>query len=104
MEAITYWGMTDAGAWLGAPSGLVRADGSPKQAYDSLRRLVKDEWWLAPTPLRTDGDGRVRVTGWRGAYELRLGSARGPFVLDGTSGFVLDGTSGAEPVVLRLGP
>ena len=30
VEAITYWGITDAGAWLGAPIGLVRADGTPK--------------------------------------------------------------------------
>jgi endo-1,4-beta-xylanase len=32
VEAITYWGLTDRGAWLGAPAGLVRADGSPKPA------------------------------------------------------------------------
>ena len=55
VEAITYWGLTDDGAWLGAPAGLVRADGTPKPAYDALRGLVKGEWWLPPT---TVGDGR----------------------------------------------
>ena len=57
VQAATYWGITDDGAWLGAPAGLVRADGTPKPAYDALRRLVKDEWWLAPTTLRTSVDG-----------------------------------------------
>lgn len=70
VEAITYWGITDRGAWLGAPAGLVRADGTPKPAYDALRRLVKEEWWHAPTTVRTDDAGRVRVTGWAGEYRV----------------------------------
>jgi endo-1,4-beta-xylanase len=70
VEAITYWGITDDGAWLGAPAGLVRTDGTPKPAYDTLRRLVKDEWWVAPTTLRTDDQGRVTVRGWAGTYEV----------------------------------
>ncbi len=72
VAAITYWGITDAGSWLGAPIGLVRADGSPKPSHDALHRLVKDEWWVKPTPLRTDPDGRIRVTGFLGEYEVQL--------------------------------
>ena len=86
VEAVTYWGITDAGAWLGAPVGLVRADGTRKPSYDALRQLVKDEWWVAPTSLRTDADGRARLTGWRGTYELRAGDVVGAFALDGSSG------------------
>lgn len=70
VEAITYWGITDKDAWLGAPAGLVRLDGSPKPAYDALRRLVKDDWWVAPTTLRTDASGRVTVSGWAGDYRV----------------------------------
>ncbi|MCZ2805760.1 endo-1,4-beta-xylanase [Modestobacter sp. VKM Ac-2983] len=70
VQAVTYWGITDEGAWLGAPAGLVRADGTPKPAYDALRGLVKEDWWLAPTRLRTDGEGRVAVRGWAGDYSL----------------------------------
>lgn len=70
VQAVTYWGITDRGAWLGAPAGLVRADGTPKPAYDALRRLVKEDWWLAPTRLRTDGAGRVAVRGWAGDYSI----------------------------------
>ncbi len=82
VEAITYWGLSDAGAWLGAPAGFVRADGSPKPAYDALRGLVKGDWWLNPTTLRTDDRGRVRVRGWRGAYKLRAADAAASFELD----------------------
>ena len=70
VQAITYWGLSDDGAWLGAPSGLVRADGTRKPAYDALRGLVKGEWWLPPTRLRTDDAGRVEVRGFLGDYKL----------------------------------
>jgi GH35 family endo-1,4-beta-xylanase len=70
VQAVTYWGLSDEGAWLGAPCGLVRADGTPKPAYDALRDLVKGEWWLPPTRLRTDDTGRVRVRGFFGDYEV----------------------------------
>jgi len=70
VEAITYWGLTDEGAWLGAPAGLVRADGTPKPAYEVLRGLVREEWWLPPTTPRTDAAGRVVVRGFAGDYRV----------------------------------
>ncbi|WP_448006920.1 endo-1,4-beta-xylanase [Agromyces bauzanensis] len=81
VEAITYWGITDRDAWLGAPIGLLRADGTPKPSYDALHALVKGEWWLAPTTIRTDAAGRVRVAGFAGDYEVRAGGAAAPFTL-----------------------
>ncbi len=38
VEAVTQWDFTDGG-WLGAPSGLVRKDGSPKPAIDVLKEI-----------------------------------------------------------------
>ena len=70
VEAVTYWGLTDEGMWLGAPGGLVRADGTPKPSYDALRRLVREEWWVAPTTVRTDAEGRLTVRGWAGDYRV----------------------------------
>ena len=70
VAAITYWGLTDDGMWLGAPGGLVRADGTPKPSYDALRRLIREEWRLAPTTMRTDADGRVRVTAFAGGVRV----------------------------------
>ncbi len=81
VEAITYWGVTDRGAWLGAPIGLLREDGSRKPSYDALHRLVRDEWWLAPTTVRTDAAGRVPVRGFRGEYVVRAGEHETPFTI-----------------------
>ncbi|WP_169077009.1 endo-1,4-beta-xylanase [Microcella alkalica] len=81
VASITYWGITDHGAWLGAPIGLVRADGSRKPSFDRLRSLVRDEWWLPATTLRTDGEGRVRVTGLAGDYVITAADARAEFAL-----------------------
>ncbi|WP_147918105.1 endo-1,4-beta-xylanase [Ruania zhangjianzhongii] len=84
VAAITYWGLTDRGAWLGAPTGLLRADGSRKPAYDALDGLIRGEWWLPPTTLRTDAQGRVRVTGFHGDYRVWTGSASVNFTITRT--------------------
>lgn len=81
VASITYWGITDRGAWLGAPGGLLRADGSHKPAYDALRGLVRGEWWLPPTRMRTDAEGRVRVRGFLGEYRVDAGGASAAFTI-----------------------
>jgi len=81
VAGVTWWGLPDGG-WLNAPSGLVRADGTPKPAFDALHRLVKRDWWLAPTRLATDDDGRLAFTGFLGEYECSWGDASATLVLD----------------------
>ena len=39
VEAFTTWDFED-GAWLGAPSGLVHKDGTPKPSYEALKQRV----------------------------------------------------------------
>lgn len=75
VEHITYWGLTDDGSWLGAPVGFVRADASPKPSFFALRDLVKGEWWVQPTTVRTDADGRVDVHGFAGHYRVDAAGA-----------------------------
>ncbi|MGC5221194.1 endo-1,4-beta-xylanase [Micromonospora sp. DT81.3] len=70
VESLTYWGITDHGAWLGAPAGLLRRDGTRKPAYDALRALIRDEWWYPRTQLRTDAAGGVTVHGFAGSYRI----------------------------------
>jgi GH35 family endo-1,4-beta-xylanase len=70
VEVITYWGLSDDGSWLGAPAGLVRADGTPKPSFDALRNLIKGQWWLAPRTILSDDEGRVGIDGFPGTYRL----------------------------------
>ncbi|MCL1870628.1 MAG: endo-1,4-beta-xylanase [Promicromonosporaceae bacterium] len=70
VEAFTYWGLGDRGMWLNAPGGLLRRDGSAKPAYDRFLGLVKDEWWVKPTTVRTDATGQVTVEGFKGTYAV----------------------------------
>ena len=69
VEAITWWGLNDGG-WLKAPSGLLHADQSTKPAYEALHKLVKGEWWMKPTEMVTDVQGRVNVNGFFGDYRV----------------------------------
>ncbi|MFE1666092.1 endo-1,4-beta-xylanase [Microbacterium sp. P02] len=74
VQAVNYWGLSDDGAWLGAPVGLVRADGTVKPSYTAVHDLIKGEWWMPPTTLVADAEGVVRFRGFAGEYEA---TARG---------------------------
>lgn len=84
VESLTYWGITDHGAWLGAPCGLLRADGTPKPGYTALHELVKGEWWTPSAQHTTDAAGAVEVSGFAGSY--RFSTAHGTAVADLGSG------------------
>ena len=72
VEAVTGWDFTD-GAWLGAPSGVLRKDGSPKPSYEMLKDLIHNEWWTV-SDVTTDEEGYVTLTGFKGDYELTDGA------------------------------
>jgi endo-1,4-beta-xylanase len=94
VESLTYWGFTDAGSWLGAPVGFLRADGTRKPSFEVLDRLVNQEWWLPATPMRTDGSGTVAVRGAFGGYRVTAGDASASFALEKTVPAV---TAGLRP-------
>ncbi len=67
VEAFTNWEFTDE-AWLGAPAGMIRKDGSRKPSYDALYdRVHKD--WHTHVALMTDENGQVTLEGFRGEYQ-----------------------------------
>jgi GH35 family endo-1,4-beta-xylanase len=93
VDAMTYWGISD-GAWLGAPAGFIRKDGTTKPSYDAMLGLIKGQWWLAPTKMATDAWGRLRFSGFLGDYEVTAGDRKGEFEL---------GTAGDAAVEVKLG-
>ena len=68
VDALTGWDFAD-GAWLHAPSGLVRLDNSEKPAYHMLYHLFHEEW-RTNKELETDDAGSVTFEGYRGAYAV----------------------------------
>ena len=68
VTAITNWDFGD-GAWLNAPSGVIRKDGSLKPSYERLHHLIKEEWHTE-YDATTDAEGYVIVKGFKGKYEI----------------------------------
>ncbi|MGD8168492.1 endo-1,4-beta-xylanase [Herbiconiux sp. P16] len=93
VESLTYWGITDDGAWLGAPSGLLRRDGSRKPAFDALHGLIREEWWQAPGTVRTEDDGSIEVRGFAGTYRVATDEGSAEFAL----------TPGGDTIAVPLG-
>ncbi len=82
VEAFTNWDFCD-GAWLGAPAGLVRLDGSHKPSYDALKQRIWQDWHTDVT-LMTDENGQCTVEGFRGEYALEADGEKAAFTLDKT--------------------
>ncbi len=79
VEAITGWDFTD-GAWLGAPSGVLRTDNSEKPSYHMLKELIHREWHTSEK-IRTDENGIAALNGFKGTYTLTGESGSGEFRL-----------------------
>lgn len=80
VEGITWWDLSD-GHWLNAPAGLLRKDGTSKPAYEELLKLIKGDWWVAPTRLATDENGCIHFSGYPGKYEITCGNTSRTFDL-----------------------
>ncbi|HSK67671.1 MAG TPA: endo-1,4-beta-xylanase [Candidatus Limnocylindria bacterium] len=79
VQAVTVWDAVD-GKWLNAPSGLLRRDNSEKPAFDMLKRLIWEDW-STHAFLTTDDEGRARLEGIRGGYEVNCEGRTTPFTL-----------------------
>lgn len=84
VEAITTWNIED-GKWLKAPAGLLRKDNSSEPAYEALSKLIKKDWWTQEM-LVTDDSGFVKITGFKGDYEIIYDQYKEQFVIDDQDG------------------
>ena len=71
VEAITWWDLSDQGAWMQVPSGLIHGDMTPKPAYDALKKLVRQAWSTHET-LKVDADGKAVTRAFRGTYQVEI--------------------------------
>lgn len=88
VEAITGWDFAD-GAWLGAPSGVIRKDNSVKPVYNRLKEMIKGEWWTV-CEICTDENGFAEVEGFKGDYIVEDGENNVSMKLDGTQKDVVE--------------
>ena len=79
VEAFTNCDFCD-GAWLGAPAGLVRLDGSHKPSYDAMKQRIWQDWCTDVT-LMTDEKGQCILEGFRGEYQLSVDGSEAAFTL-----------------------
>ncbi|MCL2624084.1 MAG: endo-1,4-beta-xylanase, partial [Planctomycetaceae bacterium] len=71
VEAITWWDLSDQGAWMQVPAGLIRSDLTPKPAYHTLEKLVRETWATNET-LKTDSEGQAAIRAFRGTYQVEI--------------------------------
>jgi endo-1,4-beta-xylanase len=69
VQAVSWWDLSDRGAWQSAPAGLLRYDMSPKPAYERLRELIRNRWWTK-TQGRTDAEGRFAGRAFHGRHRV----------------------------------
>lgn len=84
VESIVWWDMVD-GNWLKAPAGLLRADLSPKPAYERIKKIVKSEWTFAEVEYAIGPGKRVCISAPEGTYEA--------FVMGNVYSFKLDASN-----------
>jgi|DewCreStandDraft_1066081.scaffolds.fasta_scaffold00202_39 endo-1,4-beta-xylanase len=70
-QALTWWDLSDRGAWQRAPAGLLRRDMSPKPAYERLQELIRRRWWTRGEQ-RTDESGLCRWEAFHGIYRVTI--------------------------------
>lgn len=70
---LVLWNYADRNAWLGAPVGVLRRDGSPKPSFARLDELINRRW-RTRGEFTTDAAGRVQLHyAYEGRYRIEWG-------------------------------
>jgi GH35 family endo-1,4-beta-xylanase len=70
VDCIIWWDLCEGKAWLEG-GGLLHKDLTPKEVYQRIRRLVREEWRTRFDGL-TDAEGKVKFRGFHGKYKLTV--------------------------------
>ena len=83
LRGITWWDLSDKHSWLPG-GGLLRADMSPKPAYEELKKMIHQEW-MTRAAGGSDAAGQFAFRGFRGPYQVSVqahaATVQKPFVL-----------------------
>ncbi len=67
---ITWWDLCDQGSWR-KNGGMLRSDLSPKPVYQTLKRIIHEEWHTR-LQGKTDASGGFPFSGFYGLYRVTL--------------------------------
>ena len=70
IHEITWWGGSDREQW-NVKGGLLDEHNNPKPVYHALKSLISS--WTTSGITYTDTEGKVRIRGFAGRYELSVG-------------------------------
>jgi GH35 family endo-1,4-beta-xylanase len=93
VKAITWWDLSDRGAWRSAPAGLLRKDMTPKPAYHVLDKYINRKWRTGPLTLTTGKKGRVAFRGFLGTYHI---------ITDTTTNLITISHPGSTNIMLQI--
>ena len=69
VASINWWGLSDKDIWLKG-GGLLDKDYNPKPVYNTLLKLIKQDWMTKNVALKTDKNGGAMFKGFFGKYEV----------------------------------
>jgi endo-1,4-beta-xylanase len=77
--SINWWSFSDASSWLKG-GGIVDKDLNPKPVYNTLKKLIKQDWLTQLMQLSTDQNGEIKFRGFGGKYELKITTSENKLV------------------------
>ncbi len=71
VASINWWGLSDKNIWL-KNGGLLDKDYNPKPVYNTLLKLIKQDWMTKNVALKTDKNGSATFKGFFGKYDIMV--------------------------------
>lgn len=69
--SINWWGLSDKNSWLKG-GGLLDSEYNPKPVYNTLMKLIKQDWMTKNLILKTDAQGKFGFRGFYGKYQVKI--------------------------------